>query len=112
MKLRVLGAFGGEGLGHRPTAFLINDRTLIDGGTVSGALTVPEQLSIEQALISHSHLDHVAGLVYLTETLGFCETGAAVTISSVDPVVNTLRAGGFNNILCPDFTKIPHADVP
>ena len=35
MKLRVLGAFGGEGLGHRPTAFLINDRTLIDAGTVS-----------------------------------------------------------------------------
>src|SRR2546426_3482093 len=69
MKLRVLGAFGGEGLGHRPTAFLINDRTLIDAGTVSSALTVPEQLSIEHALISHSHLDHVAGLVYLSETL-------------------------------------------
>ena len=108
----MLGAFGGEGLGHRPSAFLINDHTLLDGGTVSGALTVPEQLSIEQALVSHSHLDHVAGLVYLTETLGFCETGAAVTISSVDPVVNTLRAGVFNNILWPDFTKIPHADVP
>jgi len=112
VRIRVLGAFGGEGLGHRPSAFLINDHTLLDGGTVSGALTVPEQLSIEQALVSHSHLDHVAGLVYLTETLGFCETGAAVTISSVDPVVNTLRAGVFNNILWPDFTKIPHADVP
>src|SRR2546422_6814300 len=91
MKLRVLGAFGGEGLGHRPTAFLINDRTLIDAGTVSSALTVPEQLSIEHALISHSHLDHVAGLVYLSETLGFCETGAAVTVTGIDPVVSTLR---------------------
>jgi cAMP phosphodiesterase len=112
MKLRVLGAFGGEGLGHRPSAFLINDRTLIDGGTVTGALSVPEQLSIEHALVSHAHLDHIAGLVYLTETLGFCETGAAVTIASIDPVVTTLRSGVFNNILWPDFTKIPHADVP
>ena len=112
MKLRVLGAFGGEGLGHRPSAFLVNDRILIDGGSVTGALSVPEQLSIEHALLSHSHLDHLAGLVYLTETLGFCETGAAVTIAAIDPVVTTLRAGVFNNVLWPDFTKIPHADVP
>jgi len=112
VKLRVLGAFGGEGLGHRPSAFLVNDRILIDGGSVTGALSVPEQLSIEHALLSHSHLDHLAGLVYLTETLGFCETGAAVTIAAIDPVVTTLRAGVFNNVLWPDFTKIPHADVP
>src|SRR5216110_1591265 len=102
MKFRVLGAFGGEGLGHRPSAFLINDRTLIDAGTVSSALTVPEQLSIEYALISHSHLDHIAGLVYLSETLGFCETGAAVTVTGIDPVVSTLRWSVFNNVLWPD----------
>ena len=112
MKIRVLGAFGGEGLGHRPSSFLINDRVLIDGGSVTGALTVPEQLRIEHALVSHAHLDHIAGLVYLTETLGFCETGAAVTIASIDPVVTTLRAGVFNNVLWPDFSRIPHADVP
>src|SRR6058998_3022455 len=112
MKIRVLGAFGAEGLGHRPSAFLVNDRTLIDAGTVSSTLTVPEQLSIEHALISHSHLDHVAGLVYLSETLGFCETGAAVTVTGIDPVVSTLRWSVFNNVLWPDFSKIPHADVP
>ena len=112
MKIRVLGAFGGEGLGHRPSSFLINDRLLVDGGSVTGALTVPEQLVIEHALVSHSHLDHLAGLVYLTETLGFCETGAAVTIAAIDPVVTTLRAGVFNNVLWPDFSRIPHADVP
>ncbi|MEK7701807.1 MAG: 3',5'-cyclic-nucleotide phosphodiesterase [candidate division NC10 bacterium] len=112
MKIRVLGAFGGEGLGHRPSAFLVNDRILIDGGSVTGALSVPEQLSIEHAIVSHSHLDHIAGLVYLTETLGFCENGAAVTIAGIDPVVTTLREGVFNNVLWPDFTKIPHADVP
>ena len=112
MKIRVLGAFGGEGLGHRPSAFLVNDRILIDGGNVTGALTIPQQLSIEHAIVSHAHLDHIAGLVYLTETLAFCEVGAAVTISSIDPVINTLRAGVFNNALWPDFSKIPHPDVP
>ena len=112
MKIQVLGAFGGEGRGHRPSAFLVNDRILVDGGSVAGSLSVPEQLLIEHALVSHSHLDHIAGLVYLTETLGFCETGAAVTIAGLDPVVNTLRSGVFNNVLWPDFSRIPHADVP
>jgi ribonuclease BN (tRNA processing enzyme) len=112
MKIRVLGAFGGEGLGHRPSAFLINDKILIDGGSVSSALTVPEQLAIEHAVVSHAHLDHIVGLAYLTETLAFCEVGAAVTISSIDPVISTLRAGVFNNAIWPDFSRIPHPDVP
>ena len=50
--------------------------------------------------------------MYLTETLGFCEEGAAVTISGIDAVVNAVRRGVFNNVLWPDFTKIPRADVP
>src|SRR3989442_4174832 len=84
MKIRVLGAFGAEGLGHRPSAFLVNDRTLIDAGTVSSTLTVPEQLSIEHALISHSHLDHVTRLVYLSQTLGFSQNGAPRSITAID----------------------------
>src|SRR3977135_460216 len=112
MKIRVLGAFGGEGLGHRPSAFLLNDKVLLDGGSVSGALTIPDQLAVEHAIVSHAHLDHIAGLVYLTETLAFCEVGASVTIASIDPVITTLRAGVFNNVLWPDFSKIPHPDVP
>src|SRR2546430_15320590 len=100
MKIRVLGAFGGEGLGHRPSAFLVNDKILLDAGSVTGALTGPEQLAIEHALVSHSHLDHLAGLVYLTETLGFCEEGAAVALFGIRAVGNAARRGGFNNVLC------------
>jgi ribonuclease BN (tRNA processing enzyme) len=112
MKIRVLGAFGGEGLGHRPSAFLVNEKILLDGGSVSGALTVDEQLGIEHAIVSHAHLDHIAGLVYLTETLAFCEVGAAVTIASIDPVITALRTGVFNDTLWPDFSKIPRPDAP
>ncbi|MBI1735535.1 MAG: 3',5'-cyclic-nucleotide phosphodiesterase [Candidatus Rokubacteria bacterium] len=107
MKIRVLGAFGGEGLGQRPSAFLVNDRTLIDAGTVSGALTVPEQLEIEHALVSHTHLDHVAGLGFLTETLACCGSDRPVTVISLEPIVDAMRTSVFNNIVWPDFTQIP-----
>jgi ribonuclease BN (tRNA processing enzyme) len=108
MKIRVLGAFGAEGLGQRPTAFLVNERILVDAGTVGGALTTAEQRLVQHALISHAHLDHVAGLAFLTETLAFAaEPREPLTIASVEPVVDALRSGVFNNVGWPDFAQIP-----
>jgi ribonuclease BN (tRNA processing enzyme) len=108
MKIRVLGAYGAEGLGQRPTSFLVNERILIDAGTVGGVLTLPEQTVIEHALVSHSHLDHVAGLAFLTETLAFADPRTApLTVASLEPVVDALRTGVFNNLAWPDFSQIP-----
>jgi cAMP phosphodiesterase len=108
MKIRVLGAYGAEGLGQRPTAFLVNERILVDAGTVGGALTTSEQHLIQHALISHAHLDHVVGLAFLTETLAFAaERREPLTIASVEPVVDALRTGVFNNVGWPNFAQIP-----
>ena len=112
MKIRVLGAYGAEGLAQRPSAFLVNDRVLVDGGTVGGALASIEQLAIEHALVSHSHLDHIAGLAYLTETLALCESPAPLTIASLEPVVTSLRTSIFNDTVWPDFTKLPSPRAP
>jgi ribonuclease BN (tRNA processing enzyme) len=112
MKIRVLGAHGAEGLAQRPSAFLLDDTVLIDGGTVGGALASIEQLAITHALVSHSHLDHIAGLAYLTETLALCEAQAPVTIASLDPVVTALRTSIFNDIVWPDFTRLPSPRAP
>jgi len=112
MKIRVLGAYGAEGLAQRPSAFLVNDTILIDGGTVGGALSRTEQLVIEHALISHSHLDHIAGLAFLTETLALCEAPKPLTISSLEPVVKALRTTVFNDALWPDFSLLPTPGKP
>jgi ribonuclease BN (tRNA processing enzyme) len=111
MKMRVLGAYGAEGLGQRPTSFLLNDRILIDAGTVGGALSLAEHAHIDHALITHPHLDHVIGLAFLTETLAFSETRVPLTVASLEPVVNGLRMGVFNNVAWPDFAQIP-AEAP
>jgi len=112
MKIRVLGAYGAEGLGQRPSAFLVNDRTLVDAGTVTGALSVAEQEAIEHVLVSHSHLDHIAGLAFLTETLACCGPRRPLTITSIEPVVEALRSGVFNNVVWPDFAQIPSPGAP
>lgn len=107
MKIKVLGAFGSEGPGQRPSAFLVNDRVLVDAGSVAGALTVEEQQGIEHALLSHAHLDHIAGLAFLTDTLAITAAQRPVIAASIAPVVDALRRHAFNNSLWPDFSAIP-----
>jgi cAMP phosphodiesterase len=110
MKIRVLGVYGSEGPVHRPAAFLVNDRVLVDAGTVS-PLTVEEQTEIDCALLSHAHLDHVAGLAYLTDTLAITEADKPVTATSIAPVLDALRTHGFNDSLWPDFSQIPSPEA-
>jgi ribonuclease BN (tRNA processing enzyme) len=112
MKIRVLGAYGAEGLAQRPSAFLVNDTILVDGGSVGAALASAEQVRIEHALITHSHLDHVAGLAFLTETLALCEAPKPLTIASLEPVVKALRTSIFNDTVWPDFSQLPTATAP
>jgi ribonuclease BN (tRNA processing enzyme) len=107
MNIRVLGAFGSEGPGQRPSAFLVNDRTLVDAGSVSGALTVPEQLAIEHVLLTHAHLDHLVGAAYLAELFATCDDRRSVSIAGLTPVVDAVRTGVFNGTIWPDFSRIP-----
>lgn len=107
MNIRVLGAFGSEGPGQRPSAFLVNDRTLVDAGSVSGALPLPEQQAIEHVLLTHAHLDHLVGAAYLAEMFATCDHPRSVSIAGLTPVVEAVRTGIFNGTVWPDFSRIP-----
>lgn len=111
MKIKVLGVYGSEGQGQRPSAFLVNDSVLVDAGSVPGALTIEEQREIEHALLSHTHLDHIAGLAFLTDTLAITAAQRPVIATSIAPVVADLRTHAFNDRLWPDFTAIPTAQT-
>jgi cAMP phosphodiesterase len=112
MKIKVLGVYGSEGQGQRPSAFLVDNRVLVDAGTVGGGLSVAEQLEIEYALISHAHLDHIAGLAFLTDTLAMVAPDRRVTACSLPAVVESLRTNAFNDTIWPNFATIPTAANP
>ncbi|MFQ5828285.1 MAG: MBL fold metallo-hydrolase [Candidatus Methylomirabilia bacterium] len=112
MKIRVLGAYGSEGQGQRPTCFLLNERVLVDAGSVTSALTVEEQSKIDVALLSHAHLDHMVGLAFLADTLAMTGAQKPVVATSIAPVVNALHSHGFNDSLWPDFSTIPTPESP
>ena len=107
MNIRVLGAFGSEGPGQRPSSFLVNDRTLVDAGSVAGGMPLSEQLGIQQIFLTHAHLDHVVGAAFLIETFATCDAQRAVTLAGLPEVVEAVRTGIFNNVIWPDFSTIP-----
>src|SRR5712691_4614370 len=108
MKIKVLGSFGSEGQGQRPSAFLVDDKVLVDAGTVGGALSPAEQIEVEYALVSHAHFDHIAGLAFLTDTLAMIAPERRVTACSIGPVLDSLRTHVFNDVVWPNFANIPH----
>jgi cAMP phosphodiesterase len=112
MKIKVLGAFGSEGLGQRPSAFLVNDKILLDAGTVPGALSVEEQTEISSAILSHAHLDHTVGLAFLTDTLATTGDHPPITAIGTAPVIDALRTHAFNSVLWPNFNAIPSREAP
>jgi ribonuclease BN (tRNA processing enzyme) len=112
MKLRVLGCSGGIGGRHlRTTSFLIDGDVLIDAGTGVGDLTMAELSQIDHIFITHSHLDHVASIPFLVDTVGGMRT-KPLTVYATPPTIEIMRNHLFNWAIWPDFTEIPTSEAP
>ncbi|WP_028455556.1 MBL fold metallo-hydrolase [Chitinilyticum litopenaei] len=109
MELRVLGCSGGIGGSNRTTAFLLGQHVLIDAGTGVGELNYSELCAIDHVFLSHAHLDHVACLPMLLDTV-FSARKAPVTVYGLPETIAVLRQHLFNWHLWPDFSKIPSAE--
>jgi len=111
MKLTVLGCHGGESKRHRPTSFRVDRSLAIDAGAITRALTVHEQEAITSILVSHAHFDHVRDLALLADNR--CQVGGpTIEIVGAAPTIAALQRHFFNDVLWPDFTKIPSGDGP
>lgn len=111
MKVKILGCSGSEAIGHNPPGFLVNDVMMLDAGTITAALTLGAQLRITDVLISHTHLDHIKSLLFLADNIADRVT-KPVKIRAIQPVIDAIRKHLLNNIIWPDFTKIPDAVHP
>jgi cAMP phosphodiesterase len=101
MKLRILGCSGGIGGNLRTTAMLIDHDILIDSG-----MSV-----IDHVFVTHSHLDHIACLPLLIDSVGFMRDKPLV-IHATDETLDILKEHVFNWEIWPDFTEIPNLLQP
>lgn len=112
MRVRVLGCSGGIGGRHlRTTSLLIDRDILIDAGTGVEELSLAELKAIDAVFITHSHLDHIATLPMLVDTVGEFRD-KPLTVYATAETTSILRDHIFNWKVWPDFTEIPNAESP
>jgi len=111
MQLKVLGCSGGIGGSLRTTSMLLDHDVLIDAGTGVGDLTLVELKQIDHIFVTHSHLDHVACIPFLVDTVGGMRA-APVIVHATRETLDALRTHLFNWKIWPDFTQIPNARTP
>src|ERR1044072_4398218 len=112
MRFRVLGCSGGIGGRHlRTTSFLVDSDILIDAGTGVGDLTLAELSQIDHIFVTHSHLDHVASIPFLVDTIGGMRT-RPIEVYTQPATIEILTTPRFNWAPCPDCSRIPPPEAP
>jgi ribonuclease BN (tRNA processing enzyme) len=113
--LRVLGCSGGISADLRTTSFLLDHDVLIDAGTGVGDLTLDELKNIHQVFVTHSHLDHICSLPFMADAVGaarLANNSPPLQIFGIPETINALMQHVFNDVIWPDFTKLPTIENP
>ena len=112
MRVRVLGCSGSIARDCKTTSFLIDQDTLIDAGTGVGDLTREDMLRIQDVFLTHSHLDHVACLPLMVDAIAAARAGQPLRVHALPATIAALRQHLFNDLIWPDFTRLPSAESP
>lgn len=112
MKIKVLGCSGGIAANLRTTSFLLNDELLIDAGTGVSILDLEEMRRIRAVFLTHSHMDHIAGLPLLIDTIFEELNGKPLKVYATHATLSAVREHIFNNVIWPDFSRIPSPHNP
>jgi ribonuclease BN (tRNA processing enzyme) len=111
MKIRVLGCSGAIAKDCRTTSFLIDADLLVDAGTGVGDLSLEEMRHINDVVLTHSHLDHVAALPLMIDAVASLRS-APLRVHALPETIEALRKHIFNDTIWPDFSQIPSPAAP
>ena len=112
MKVKVLGCSGGiGGNGLRTTCLAVDDDILIDAGTGAADLSLEALARIDHVFITHSHLDHIACLPFILDSVGDMRD-RPLTMYATQETQDIIRAHIFNWKIWPDFSLIPTPENP
>lgn len=111
VKVRVLGCSGAIAKDCRTTSFLVDGEILVDAGTGVGDLTLDEMRRIDHVLLTHSHLDHIAALPLMVDAIA-AQRKYPLKVHALAGTIQALQTHIFNNVIWPDFSRIPTVEAP
>lgn len=112
MRIQILGCSAGIGAGLRTTSLLVDEQILIDCGTGVGDLAIDALSKIRHVFLTHAHLDHIAALPLLVDTLFKRLTRRPLTLHCELATYRALRRHIFNSEIWPDFFELPVGATP
>lgn len=107
MKIKVLGCSGAEFPKHHFSSFLVDGKILLDAGSITDVLSERDQLKIKTIFVTHAHLDHIKGIPFLADNILIGNKQGRVDIFSIVPVIKAIKESLLNDVVWPDFTRIP-----
>jgi ribonuclease BN (tRNA processing enzyme) len=111
MQFHVVGCSGSQIPDVHLSCFLVNDRILMDAGSATANLPLVQQARVTDILLTHAHLDHAQGILFLADNLIELvarEDREPVHVRGLSDVLLSVRKNLLNNTVWPDFTVIPH----
>lgn len=111
MRVEILGCSGGIGNTLRTTSLLSDHDILIDAGTGVNDLSLQALAAIDHVFITHSHLDHIACLPFMLDSVGDQRT-TPLTMHATRQTQDIIRRHIFNWEIWPDFSVIPTPEHP
>jgi ribonuclease BN (tRNA processing enzyme) len=115
VKLQLLpSTFDSDGLASRRqhlTCFVVDDVVAIDAGSLAMAADRNQQRLIRDVVLTHAHLDHIAGLPLFLDDL-FSTLTEPITVHAERSVIDTLEEHIFNWAVYPRFSELSNENGP
>jgi ribonuclease BN (tRNA processing enzyme) len=109
VKLRLLpSSFDNDGSAsarQHLTCLVVNDRVAIDAGSLAMGANDAERAQVRDVVLSHAHLDHVAGLPLFLDDL-FSSLTEPVRVHATKEVIEVLEKDLFNWSMYPKFSEL------
>ncbi len=90
---------------------LIDEDILIDCGSGVGDLTLDQLAKVRHVFLTHSHLDHVAFLPLLVDSI-FERIDQPIVVHALPATIQALKEHIFNWAIWPDFAQLPVVSKP
>lgn len=95
----------------RTTSLLVDGDILVDAGTGVGDLSLERLAAIDHVFITHAHLDHIACLPMMVDSVGDLRE-RPIVMHATRETLEIIRKHIFNWDIWPDFSVIPTPDHP
>lgn len=103
--IKVLGAYGTKAKGFGTSSFYLNKENVIDAGNLLNTLEEKSTL-IDNIWITHSHLDHICDIAYIIDNY-YTQRKKTLHIMALPDTIKAIRKHFLNDIIWPDFSRIP-----